>query len=279
MGIEVASSFTRKAAVPLDDGFIKANDTARDAIPSGVRYEGMLVYVTGTKKMWQLQGGITNSDWKLAGGGGGGMLVVADYGALLAIPSADRYAGMTVYVTDTAETFQLQGGIADANWKDFGDVPLTAKGDIYVWGTDAARFPVGTDGYYLTPDSTATLGLAYKPLPAAGAARTSGGTMGIPTVITAAGGIPSSTSDFRTEIIKGPVAGVTAITALAQIAIGTSIGQELTLIGGSDSESISITDGNGVVLGFNETWESSYNNVLKLIWNGFAWVKLFRSDR
>lgn len=68
MGIEVASSFTRKSNQPLDDGFIRADNTARDAIVSGVRYEGMLVYVTSTKKMWQLQGGITNSDWKEAGG-------------------------------------------------------------------------------------------------------------------------------------------------------------------------------------------------------------------
>ena len=45
MGIEVASSFTRKAPVPLDDLTVVADLTARDAIEAGVRYEGMVCYV------------------------------------------------------------------------------------------------------------------------------------------------------------------------------------------------------------------------------------------
>lgn len=63
MGISLGSSFTRTAGIPLDDKMTVADNTARDAIDSGVRYQGMIVYVTATAKNWQLQGGITNGDW------------------------------------------------------------------------------------------------------------------------------------------------------------------------------------------------------------------------
>ena len=45
MGIDVASSFTRKAPVPVDDSMVVADLTARDAIAAGVRYQGMVCYV------------------------------------------------------------------------------------------------------------------------------------------------------------------------------------------------------------------------------------------
>lgn len=72
MGIEVASSFTRKAAVPIDDSAVVVDITARDAIASGVRFRGMVVHVLSENKNYQLSGGITNSDWKPFGSGGGG---------------------------------------------------------------------------------------------------------------------------------------------------------------------------------------------------------------
>lgn len=73
MGIPLGGgNFTRGAAIPLDDSFVAADATARDAINAGIRYEGMLVYVVADQTMYQLQGGITNGDWAAAGGGGGG---------------------------------------------------------------------------------------------------------------------------------------------------------------------------------------------------------------
>lgn len=125
-GIVLTSGFDRNVPVPLDLSFVAADNTARDAIASGIRYEGMLVYVTSTKKMWQLQGGITNSDWKEAGGGSGsGVVTVADKTARDAIPSGDRKEGMLVYLSDTRSTFQLQGGIANTDWVNFrGDQVL-----------------------------------------------------------------------------------------------------------------------------------------------------------
>lgn len=72
MGIEIASSFTRKSTEPIDDLSVVADLTARDAIEAGVRYEGMVVYVTAEGANYQLIGGIENSNWEDFGGGGGG---------------------------------------------------------------------------------------------------------------------------------------------------------------------------------------------------------------
>lgn len=117
MAIEVTSSFYVKTNLPLDGKFIAADQTARNAIASGERFDGLLVYVVADKTMWQLQGGITNSDWSEAGGGGGGgITVVADATARLAIVSGDRYDGYLVYQLSDKSFWQLQGGILDANW-------------------------------------------------------------------------------------------------------------------------------------------------------------------
>ncbi len=73
MGIELGSNFDVKTTLPLDSRLKVADSTARDAIVSGVRYEGMIVYVVADATNFQLVGGIANGDWtKLAGSGGGG---------------------------------------------------------------------------------------------------------------------------------------------------------------------------------------------------------------
>lgn len=63
MSITVTSNFTLNAAFALDDRAVMADNTARDAINSTRRYIGMTVFVVATLKFWQLQTGITNSDW------------------------------------------------------------------------------------------------------------------------------------------------------------------------------------------------------------------------
>jgi len=74
MGIPLNSSFDRGAGVPLDSLAVVATIGARDSIVSGVRYDGMVVYVVdsdglGNPQSYQLQSGITNFDWAIAGGG------------------------------------------------------------------------------------------------------------------------------------------------------------------------------------------------------------------
>lgn len=94
MGINVASSFTRNAPVPLDDATVVADLTARDAIASGVRYEGMEVYVVSEETNYQLRGGIANGNWEESGSGGG-----AGGGAALILKSNDSQLSPSLITT------------------------------------------------------------------------------------------------------------------------------------------------------------------------------------
>lgn len=78
MGIPLGSSFTRTAGVPLDDTMKVADNTARDAIASGVRYEGMIVYSVADGVHYALIGGITNGDWNTIAGGGAASNLISD---------------------------------------------------------------------------------------------------------------------------------------------------------------------------------------------------------
>lgn len=74
MGIVLGSNFDVQTALPLDSRVKVADLTARDAIPSLVRYEGLIVYVVSEQTNFQLVGGITDFDWQeLSGSGGGGV--------------------------------------------------------------------------------------------------------------------------------------------------------------------------------------------------------------
>lgn len=73
MGITLGSQFDVKTGLPLDSRTKVADLTARDAIDSGVRYEGMIVYVESEETNYQLIGGIADGNWEeLSGSGGGG---------------------------------------------------------------------------------------------------------------------------------------------------------------------------------------------------------------
>lgn len=128
MGIELASSFDRKAGVPLDSLSKVATIAARDAIPALVRYVGMEVTVlddgTGLQKKYWLKYGIDNADWSDDVGGGGsgsGVIQAADIAARDAIATDQRQEGLLVYVFSAGlepKTFQLVGGISNAHWKE-----------------------------------------------------------------------------------------------------------------------------------------------------------------
>ena len=70
-GIPLALGFDVGSAIPLDTRSVAPDIAARDAIPSGVRYEGMIVYVEEEQVTYQLAGGTTNDFWVEFGGGSG----------------------------------------------------------------------------------------------------------------------------------------------------------------------------------------------------------------
>lgn len=49
---------------------VSTDITARDAIATVKRFDGMVTYLVSTNETWQLQGGVTNADWVLISGGG-----------------------------------------------------------------------------------------------------------------------------------------------------------------------------------------------------------------
>ncbi len=67
MSITLASNFQLNAALPLDSRQVVVDPAARDAIPSGVRFIGLVVHVLSTSQNWQLQGGILNANWAIYG--------------------------------------------------------------------------------------------------------------------------------------------------------------------------------------------------------------------
>lgn len=71
MGIQLSSSFTVNAALPLDDRFSVASLAARDAIPAGRRWQGMQVFVVADTTTYILKTGILNTDWVASGSGSG----------------------------------------------------------------------------------------------------------------------------------------------------------------------------------------------------------------
>lgn len=69
MADSIISQFQREYANPIETFRQVADITARDAINSSRRWQGMLVYVISTETTYELKGGITNSDWAVLGGG------------------------------------------------------------------------------------------------------------------------------------------------------------------------------------------------------------------
>jgi len=69
-----------------------------------------------------------------------------------------------ISITGGTSTYILStNGSGTLSWiaQPSGTSPLTTKGDIWGYGSGDARIPVGTDGYVLTADSTATLGVKW----------------------------------------------------------------------------------------------------------------------
>lgn len=73
-GIPLSSNFTVNTALPIEDRMSVATITARNAIPTLRRWEGMLVYVVADKKHYALINGLTDASWTELSGGGGNLV-------------------------------------------------------------------------------------------------------------------------------------------------------------------------------------------------------------
>lgn len=110
MGIELGSQFDVKTGLALDSRLKVADLTERDQILSGVRYEGMIVYVVSEQTNFQLIGGIDDANWaELSGGGGGGAVVVS-------VTQSVPVGGTITLTADTQrERVKVAGSLAAVN--------------------------------------------------------------------------------------------------------------------------------------------------------------------
>jgi hypothetical protein len=88
-GIHVGTSFNIRAAQPVDVRTVVDSISARDAIPSGLRYNGLMCFVQSESVQYQLQNGIENTDWQRMGSGGAG--TIEDMHGLIEFPQTRTY--------------------------------------------------------------------------------------------------------------------------------------------------------------------------------------------
>lgn len=73
-------------------------------------------------------------------------------------------------------------------------------------------------------------------------------------------------------------AGPIVLAGMPRIAAGTTVGQELTLVGTSDTNWLTIPD-NGEGVALNGDCVLITNSVLSLVWDGAAWLEVSRNDK
>ena len=127
----------------------------------------------------------------------------------------------------------------------------------------------GNTGEYLTTDGT---DVSWAVIPSSAPSVT--GTRASPTAVTAAGGVSFSGSAYKNIAFIEGDAGAVDITVNPQIAAGSLVGQELTLIGRSDTNTVKLDDGTGLSL--NGSAVLGADSIITLVWDGSAWSEVSR---
>jgi hypothetical protein len=98
-----------------------------------------------------------------------------------------------------------------------------------------------------------------------------GGSTGSPQAVTAGAGINIISITWTNVAFVAGSGGPVDITASPQVAAGTSVGQKLTVIGTSDTNTLKLDDGTGLSL--NGSMVLGNHSVIDLIWDGSVWVE------
>lgn len=96
---------------------------------------------------------------------------------------------------------------------------------------------------------------------------------GLPATVLAASGVVTSGVQREVVFVQS-TGGTIAVAKNPQITPGTSIGQELIVIGCSAINILTLANGNGLDLG--STMSLGAGNALGLIWDGANWSEVFR---
>jgi len=172
--------------------------------------------------------------------------------------------------TENLGRIQLQGALA-LNGSSSGQTTFqasaTAAGNYTLPAAD------GTSGFVLTTNGAGVLTWSAAPGAANGLYSVSG-TRAAPNNITAAGGITSTANSRQLMFVQGS-GGAVDITANPQISAGTTVGQELLLVGRSDTNTILLENGTG--LSINGSFLLGEDSVILLFWDGTNWTEISRS--
>lgn len=253
MGIVLASNFDVNAQLPLDSRSVVFDNTARDAIATGKRFQGLMVFVVSTGLTYQLVGGITNSNW----------VQVPNSFTLSSNLIRSSQSGITAFATGgQASAFQITKDISRittvATANDSVKLPVAVAGLEIVVINDGANsldiFPAtGESIDALTTNAAYSLTTTQKNVrmvsPASGIWRSasggggSGGSFVYPTVQAIAAGAEMSASTlYSNQVIRivgngGPqVASVTPFGPTGGWIDGTLV----ELIGTDDTSTLSI---------------------------------------
>lgn len=145
--IPLGSNFQLNSQLPLDARSVATTITTRNAISSGARYEGMVVYVvdsdgSGNPATYQLQNGITNSDWVEFGSGVGSGTVTS-----VSVSTANGVSGSVSNNTTTPAITLTLGAIT----------PSSVNGLTLTAGGTGFSIAGGTSSKTLTVSNTLTL--------------------------------------------------------------------------------------------------------------------------
>lgn len=114
-----------------------------------------------------------------------------------------------------------------------------------------------------------------SPLGAGGGALGVTGSRASPSTITATGLVYNTAGSARQMwFVTGDTTVGTDITTNPQITAGSTVGQELIIMGRSDTAFVLFEDGNGLSL--NGPFQAYANSVIGLVWDTSAWVEMFR---
>lgn len=100
------------------------------------------------------------------------------------------------------------------------------------------------------------------------------GTRNAPIAITAGGGIPFTGTGYLNTVFVEGSGGPVTVTANPRIAAGTTVGQLLKVIFRSDTNTLTLNDGNGLDL--NGPITGGSNNAILLEWDGSFWFEIAR---
>lgn len=263
--------FYRNGAWELAEG-----ETRRASAASGVTFsvDPVTGQLSATADNFGVAAGISLNGIFGANGAGASTVLVTPNRAVASNGSGAMVASPTT-ATELAFLQGLTELVQDALNNRILKTLLTAKGSLI--GASAlntpVEVPVGPNGMVLVADNTQATGLNWI-FPGAAGGAVQNGTRAAPEGIVAVAGISAdpmaSEEHHYIEGSGGPV----IVSANPQIAAGTNTGQKKLLIGRSDTNTVSLANGNGLSL--NGDIVLGEDDTLYLYWDGVSWSEIAR---